>query len=391
MRDQRDEKTTVYFITDEAYSMFEGGDQSVPLGGTGVAEYMLADQISLDPQYRVVWVFSLAQGVANLSHQRIEIRSIPQLPSRINRFGRAFRGLIEWRTAQAVFSDPGKKVVVAPPWAMHSVVWRAAIRAGARPFVRIASDKEVIPLWELGAGAGSLLRRYFGLDSPERIGRAVLATQTQEQVDLVRAFSDTETVLLGKGWPLTAAQPSYHPDGYILWVASCRPNKQPWHFVTLASEFPERQFVMVLPPFAGIRDELYYAILRAASGLNNLRVIAELRPFAEVDAMFEGAAVFVNTSLFEGYANTFLQAADHGVPILSLQVDPDQVISTQELGIVACGNFTDFKAGLVELLAEEGLRGRTFGLNNRRHIERNHNLATSVSVATSAIEALAHD
>jgi glycosyltransferase involved in cell wall biosynthesis len=54
------------------------------------------------------------------------------------------------------------------------------------------------------------------------------------------------------------------------------------------------------------------------------------------------AHLFVNTSLDEGFANTFIQAWMRCVPVMSLHIDPDGVLNRESVGV---------HAGSVERLA----------------------------------------
>lgn len=105
--------------------------------------------------------------------------------------------------------------------------------------------------------------------------------------------------------------------GYVLWVATVRPPKRPELMLELARRMPEHRFVVIGGSDPGRRGEEYHASIReAARQLPNVDFRGFV-PFAEADRYFDGARVVVNTSLYEGFPNTFLQAWSRGVPTVA--------------------------------------------------------------------------
>jgi hypothetical protein len=116
---------------------------------------------------------------------------------------------------------------------------------------------------------------------------------------------------------------------YILWVSTICEIKQPIHFVQLAKAFPSEQFVMI-----GGRDSLQQRLFKEvedrAAKVHNLQFLG-FQPFEETEKYFDRAKVFVNTSVHEGFPNTFLQAWRRGIPVVSY-VNPDNLITENRLG-----------------------------------------------------------
>jgi glycosyltransferase involved in cell wall biosynthesis len=105
--------------------------------------------------------------------------------------------------------------------------------------------------------------------------------------------------------------------GYVLWVATVRPSKRPELMLELARRMPQHRFVVIGGSDPGRRGEEYHAAMReAASKIPNIEFRGFV-PFAAADRFFDGARVVVNTSLYEGFPNTFLQAWSRGVPTVA--------------------------------------------------------------------------
>jgi glycosyltransferase involved in cell wall biosynthesis len=102
--------------------------------------------------------------------------------------------------------------------------------------------------------------------------------------------------------------------GYVLWVASVRPSKRAELALEIARRLPAHEFIMVGGPDPDRRSQEYFASLQeAARSLPNLEIKGFV-PLDETEKLFNGARVFLNTSEYEGFPNTFLQAWARGIP-----------------------------------------------------------------------------
>lgn len=106
---------------------------------------------------------------------------------------------------------------------------------------------------------------------------------------------------------------------YVLWVATLRPGKRPELFLELARRLPHRRFVLAGGAAANAPGgKAYFEAMRsAASRLPNVEFTGFL-PLALVEPRFDRARVVVNTSVFEGMPNVFLQAWARGIPTVAL-------------------------------------------------------------------------
>ncbi len=74
-----------------------------------------------------------------------------------------------------------------------------------------------------------------------------------------------------------------------------------------------------------------------------------------MDAHYRNAFALVNTSSVEGFPNTFLHAWAHGVPVLTLEIDPDDTIARNRIGVVG-GTIDGLAAAARRLLADPRAR-----------------------------------
>ena len=118
-------------------------------------------------------------------------------------------------------------------------------------------------------------------------------------------------------------------------------------------------------------DEKYEELLTRAGYVKNLQFIKHV-PFREIDSYFQRAKVFVNTSESEGFPNTFIEACNYAVPILSLNVNPDGFLDKYNCGQSCDGQFQKLIDSLKFMLAEN--KFTELGKNARRYAEQNHDI-----------------
>lgn len=117
----------------------------------------------------------------------------------------------------------------------------------------------------------------------------------------------------------------------VVWVANFKKLKQPEVFIKLAKEFKDYKnvkFIMIGRPG---QKNWQAKLENRIDKLNNLEYLGE-RPNNYVNRILCESHIFVNTSAYEGFPNTFIQAWMRRVPVVSLNVDPDGVIEHNKIG-----------------------------------------------------------
>ncbi len=153
---------------------------------------------------------------------------------------------------------------------------------------------------------------------------------------------------------------------YVLWVGSALEKKKPLTFIELARAMPDICFKMAVAP---VDEELDNRLRAEACKLPNLEYLGFV-PLAKISRYFSEAALFVSTSIREGFPNTFLQSWQFGTPVVSLSVDPDDLIQNNALGRLS-RTFEQLCSDVDEIMNNPELR-REFGENGRNYVYANH-------------------
>jgi len=254
-----------------------------------------------------------------------------------------------------------------------------ARRHGCQLIWRVTSDRTVEP------ETASWLKPHMKL---ERLFLNVGIRNTT----LALAQTEYQRERLAADFPKTPVQvlPNFHPTPpdcgrsgavikQVVWIANLKPLKNPGAFVRLARRFAHRSDVRFVIVGGTLDDgEWTKQTLKDIAATPNLEYRGSLSQPA-VNALLEHTDLLVNTSDYEGFSNTFIQAWMRRVPVVSLRVDPDRLLSRGGLGAVTGDEdgLHDRVAGLLgdpDRCAAIGARARRYALEH--HAESNiENLA----------------
>ncbi len=231
-----------------------------------------------------------------------------------------------------------------------------AKRHEARLVFHIASDFDVIPYGELkkqhSFSVPFIEKKIgeFGLRQADS-----LITQTRVQSDLLKS---------NYGRDVTAIVKNFHPMPdeivekkdtiKIIWVANFKRVKRPELFVRLAKDLQHLENVEFLMIGRAGDESLYGNLHQEIGEMNNLMFVGE-QSQADVNRIIASAHILVNTSLLEGFPNTFIQAWMRKVPVVTAGVNSDGLFNDGSIGF--CGNtYEKMKGYIMQLIQNESLR-----------------------------------
>ncbi len=215
-----------------------------------------------------------------------------------------------------------------------------------------------------------------------------------EWTDKIFVQNDKQLVRLPRRWQAkTRKVPSITPEPgaliphaqrarYVAWVAMLRKFKRPELLIEIARKTPDLRFVVCggatsFTAASGYGEEM----IRSLKALPNVQYRGQVAP-AEALQVISEAAVFLSTSDEEGFPNTFLQAWSAGTPVVSLRIDPDQIIERYALGMVSSmieRAIADIRNLTGSPEAREAVASRA-----RQYVGRNHSPSTVVKIVESA-------
>lgn len=353
------------------------------MGGAEYQAHQLADQLCQHPGVRVTY---LARSVPSCSTTQYEVRQVGNARG-FRRRALLFDARDLWRTLSQISPD------VIYQRAKHSytaVCARYAQRAGVPMIFHVASEPDADGRW---------FRKRFSVNVPLDLMEVAagnygvrrashVVVQTSGQRDLLRRrFNREPTAVIRNFQPLPEALPTKQEERLrVLWVGNIKEVKRPQLFLELAERMagrPGYEFWMVGREG---RHSGILPVMAAVQRSKNVRYFGEL-PLEEVNALMDAADVFVNTSSFEGFPNTFIQAWARGAIVTTLDVDVDGGLDARGIGFRA-GSISRLTE-VIDRLAQSPYLRAEVSRKAFAHVWKEHSLKNLAELARLVLEAKA--
>jgi glycosyltransferase involved in cell wall biosynthesis len=220
-------------------------------------------------------------------------------------------------------------------------------RLNGRAFVYRAANRRDL-LLASGKGDYSLKQRLFFWLTCHR--KATIVTQTEEQHEAFRRhFPPGQLHCIGNYMESSGISPApFNQRKGVLWAGHLMPVKRPEQVLELAEALPDVPFILVASTASWIDTSEIMARIRS---LPNVEFLPNV-PFHKMNQIFSRVRILLNTSISEGFPNTFLQAMDQGLPIATSGVNPGRLITENDLGIVE-GDLTKLKEWIKRIHGNE--------------------------------------
>lgn len=345
----------ICFFNLNAYSIFNP-QSNAPIGGTEVQLYNVANYLSNDPGLQVSFIVGdwNQPSVEEIGNIKV-YKSINLKKGIINHILAPFE---IWR----ILNDLDADVYVASSAGAEIGIISLFCKLNRKKNIyRTAHDIDCNREFVKNNGITGKMFEY-GIKNSTKI--------------IVQSERNAEMIKQNYGLDVKVIKNSYfineYPDSlkkYILWVGRLEKWKNPEKFLEIVKLFPENEFIMISQQ---VKKEEYVKIRSEAEKIKNLRFIEKI-PFLSIQNYFNDAILFIGTSEYEGFPNTYLQACMGKTPIVSYKVNPDEFINKNNLGYCAKGDFLLMIEQIKRILLDQD-DWYEKSKNAFKYVKENHNI-----------------
>jgi glycosyltransferase involved in cell wall biosynthesis len=215
-----------------------------------------------------------------------------------------------------------------PIWPVLLIVARLK---GVRGIFSAAYDTDVLPRIALVRRRRSWPLYSWGLSVVDRI----FVQHHGQLSNLSPRLQSKASILPGLVVVPEKVKSRQERENYIVWVAVLRPHKRPDLLVELARATPDLHYVACGGTTTfGASLEFTNRTVQDLRSLPNIRYLGDVTHARTLETI-ANAAVLISTSDQEGFPNIFLEAWASGTPVISLTIDPDDLIKKRGLGFVS--------------------------------------------------------
>jgi glycosyltransferase involved in cell wall biosynthesis len=233
-----------------------------------------------------------------------------------------------------------------------------ARKSGCKMVLHIASDNNIVPY-----SANITLKSLIPYIEKKAFDYAIynsakLITQTKNQKQTIeKYYRRSADAVIYNFQPYPQEEIKKHLPVKVVWIANFKRLKQPEIFIRLAKTISKKiddiEFIMVGRPCPD--EKWQFSLEKDISETANLKYMGEKKN-REINELLAKSHILVNTSRYEGFSNTFIQAWMRGLPVVSLNSNPDELLNGEQMGYSCRGSFEQLCSDVVQLINNDALR-----------------------------------
>ena len=236
----------------------------------------------------------------------------------------------------------------------------------------ISSDMNVMPFSIDKNKASNVISRFiekkvleYGIRNTETI-----IAQTRFQAEALHKYYGLWPTKIIPNYQLVPGiQEKREQPINIVWISNIKPMKRPELFIRLANEFKSNENVRFIMIGRADKSTWGRQVTEEIQKTANVDYLGE-KPQEEVNDILSQSHILVNTSSYEGFPNTFIQAWMREIPVISIEVSPDNVLESNNIGFRSI-TFENLCHHL-ELLINDRRRRASMGQAARSYAIANH-------------------
>jgi len=368
---RKHKKIKICFISTKAYPLFNQSVDEVH-GGAEIQLYLWSTELAKDPIFDVSFVVGDFGQAKTEKIEGVTIFKSANILKKDNFLIKSSQAIAYYRLMKKIDAD---LYVTTAVNSLKAVVSFFCKINGKKHLYRTAHTGAVDLSCIKNKGIQGFLYKY-GLENADFV-----VTQAEEHRELLRQNHNMESTVIRNSFRLNQQKNTFAKE-YTLWVARYCKWKNPDLFIKIVKKLPAEKFIMICPVNIKGNSE-YENFVKKVKKIKNLLFIEQVL-FHEIQQYFDKAKLFINTSDYEGFPNTFIQAGIGFTPVVSLNVDPDSFITLNNCGYYADGNFPEMINQIKILLANPTLR-KKLGDNISRYIAQYNDIGKNIRVLKKLI------
>lgn len=156
---------------------------------------------------------------------------------------------------------------------------------------------------------------------------------------------------------------------YVAWIGVFQHQKNLPALLEIIKKTPDIEF-RIAGTFSRSCPDNIRKVVDDISNCKNVKLVGYLGR-NEIIPFLEEALALLNTSLYEGFSNTFLESFAAGAPVITNSINPDNILTDNQIGIVA-KNYGEIPKIIKELINKQNYN--KMALKCRDYVLKNHEI-----------------